>query len=351
MQMVRKGRWCTVSVVFTITVGGCDEVSDTQPPRPVPGALAVAEADGDADPDKALVRACEAAALDLCGAECVDITLDARHCGGCGRVCAGTCAAGYCAAPCWRGQIRCDGQCVERTRVTPGGRAREFAFTGAPQTFVVPDCVSRITIEAWGAQGGGSRCCDGPEQDDGGRGAYVRTELEVEPGEALRIVVGGRGGLEGAAGYNGGGVGGEFAGGGGGASDVRRGGTGLADRLVVAGGGGGGQCGCPDHGEGGPGGVFIGGAGVALLPEWQAAGGGTQSDGGAVGSVPGEPGLFGSGGGVGLYHVAGGGGGWFGGGSAYAAGGGGGSSYLGDEPEGSGLPGVRAGDGLVVIRW
>jgi len=336
-----------VSVVFAFAVGGCDEITDTRDLRPVPGALADAAAGDDA----LLVSACETLALDLCAAECVDVGVDARHCGGCGRVCAGTCAAGYCEAPCRAGQIRCDGQCVERTRVSPDGDAREFAFTGGLQTFVVPDCVSRITIEAWGAQGGGSRCCDGSDQDDGGLGASVRADLEVEPGEPLRIGVGGRGGLEGAAGYNGGGVGGAFAGGGGGASDVRRGGSRLEERIVVAAGGGGGQCGCPDHGAGGPGGLFLGGAGVALLPEWQAAGGGTQSDGGAVGSQPGEPGAFGRGGGVALYHVAGGGGGWFGGGSAHAAGGGGGSSYLGDDPDSSGLPGVRAGDGLVRIHW
>lgn len=343
--MVLEGRWRTVSVMLAIVCGGCDEITDTRHLRPVPSTVAGAGA------EDALALECEAEALDLCEAECVDLASDARHCGGCGRVCAGPCAAGYCETPCGPGQIRCDGRCVDRTRVTPDGSAREFEFTGAPETFVVPECVSRLTVELWGAQGGGSRCCDGLEQADGGLGAYVRAELEVEPGEALQIRVGGRGGLEGAAGYNGGGLGGAFAGGGGGASDVRQGGGTLEDRIFVAAGGGGGQCGCPDHGAGGPGGLAIGGPGVALLPEWQAAGGGTQSHGGAQGTTPGEAGGFGEGGGGGVYHVAGGGGGWFGGGSAHAAGGGGGSSRLGADPAGSGLPAVRAGDGLVRLRW
>ncbi|WAS98119.1 glycine-rich protein [Nannocystis punicea] len=338
-----------MSVMLAIVVGGCDEINDARQLRPVPNTFADASAEADAD--EVLARACEAEALDLCAAECVDLQFDARHCGGCGRECAGTCASGYCEGSCEVGQIRCDGRCVDRTRVVPGGGAREFEFSGAAQTFVVPDCVARITVELWGAQGGGSRCCDGPEQDDGGLGAYVRAELDVVPGEALQIRVGGRGGLEGAAGYNGGGLGGEFAGGGGGASDVRQGGATLEDRIFVAAGGGGGQCGCPDHGAGGPGGLALGGPGVALLPEWQAAGGGSQSAGGIVGSTPAEAGEFGDGGGGGRYHVAGGGGGWFGGGSAFAAGGGGGSSLLGSDPATSGLPGVRAGDGLVRIRW
>lgn len=333
-----RGAWRSVLAATVLVAGGCDEVADGVERRPA--ALV-----GD---DAASV--CQADALALCDAECVDLRLDPRHCGGCGRWCAGSCVAGSCEQPCARDQVRCGGVCVDRSRVPPGGGRREFEFTGAPQSFVVPDCVSQVTVELWGAQGGGSQCCDDSVQDDGGRGAYVRARLEVAPGEVLRIFVGGPGGVDGAAGYNGGGAGGTFAGGGGGASDLRRGGDGLDDRILVAGGGGGGQCGCPDHGEGGGGGL-VGEPGIAALPEWQAAGGGTLHQGGAAGSAPGEAGAFGVGGGSGTYHVGGGGGGWYGGGSAYAAGAGGGSSYLGDDPEALAMPAIREGEGRVTITW
>lgn len=328
-------------------VAGCDEVGADEPGGP--RAVVVAD-----EPDRAVL--CASEGLGLCDAVCVDLALDARHCGGCGQACATgeACVAGWCEPPCPPGQIRCDGACVERTRASgPGSDARTFAFTGAPQRFVVPECVAAITVELWGAQGGGSRCCDsdgGALQDDGGRGAYVRGELVVEPGEVLQIHVGGRGGVDGAAGWNGGGSGGEFAGGGGGASDIRRGG-GLQDRILVAGGGGGGQCGCPDHGAGGPGGLLVGGAGLSFYAEWDPAGGGTQGAGGGAGTLPGTAGALGLGGGAPLYHVAGGGGGFYGGGSAYAAGGGGGSSRIMGGPLAQSLPGVRAGDGLVRITW
>lgn len=337
--MELKGTWRVVLAAVVYAAGGCGEIADASERRPA------ARVEVDA------ARLCEAGTSALCDEECVDLRVDPRHCGGCGYVCAGTCAAGYCEQPCRLDQIRCGGVCVDRGRVAPGGNRREFGYTGAPQSFVVPDCVSQVAVELWGAQGGGSRCCDDSVQDDGGRGAHVRARLDVTPGEVLRVFVGGRGGAEGEAGYNGGGAGGTFGGGGGGASDVRRGGDGLDDRVLVAAGGGGGQCGCPDHGEGGGGGVLIGEAGIAALPEWQAGGGATQDGGGAAGSPPGLAGAFGEGGGGGTYHVAGGGGGWFGGGSAYAAGAGGGSSYLGEDAGALGQPGARDGDGQVTISW
>nr|WP_276603459.1 glycine-rich protein [Nannocystis pusilla] len=140
----------------------------------------------------------------------------------------------------------------------PGGRG--FAFTGGPQVFVVPECVTTLSVELWGAQGGPSRCgideIHGlPDvQMDGGRGGWLRAELPVRPGEVLLVLVGGRGGIDGAPGWNGGGRGGVWAGGGGGGSDIRIGGASLIDRALVVGGGGGGSCGFPDHGAGGAGG-------------------------------------------------------------------------------------------------
>src|SRR5690606_3996621 len=121
--------------------------------------------------------------------------------------------------------------------------------TGAEQTFVVPEGVTSVVVDAYGAEGGGtSNCCSGlPRGGDGGR---VQATPPVTPGETLYIYVGGRGGNGdglGAAvpgGFNGGGPtplgAGRPGGSGGGATDIRRGGNTLAARVLVAGGGGGG---------------------------------------------------------------------------------------------------------------
>lgn len=122
-----------------------------------------------------------------------------------------------------------------------------FGFVGAAQTWVVPNNVTSVTVDARGAQGGGNGSIV-----PGGKGGRVQTTLAVTPGETLVIHVGGRGGdlnTGGPGGFNGGAGGGidnvdfnSSAGGGGGASDVRRGGGGLVDRVVVAGGRGGSEC-------------------------------------------------------------------------------------------------------------
>lgn len=109
---------------------------------------------------------------------------------------------------------------------------QEFEFTGAPETFVVPDGVSELWVDVAGAQGGGAA---------GGPGGRIEARVAVTPGQELTINVGGRGDV-GQAGWNHGGagtVGNNFGGvafGGGGRSDV------LAtdgSPLVIAGGGGG----------------------------------------------------------------------------------------------------------------
>ncbi|MDC0674586.1 glycine-rich protein [Nannocystis radixulma] len=251
-----------------------------------------------------------------------------------------------------------DGMAPERASecVEPG--ARWFSFTGTPQAFVVPECVTTLTVELWGAQGGPSRCGTDDEhglpdvQEDGGHGGRLRAVLSVSPGDMVLVYVGGRGGLDGAPGWNGGGSGGRWGGGGGGASDVRLNGASLVDRALVVGGGGGGVCGYPDHGAGGHGGGLVGEDGVVGDVNWRAGGGGQPHAGGTGGAAPGQPGVFGLGGGAAGYHVAGGGGGWYGGGGAFGAGGGGGSSYVG--PAGSEAEleiGARDGDGVVVISW
>src|ERR1041385_8709776 len=119
-------------------------------------------------------------------------------------------------------------------------QTQTFNYTGAVQTFTVPSCVTSITIQAYGAQGGNASI-----GGTGGLGGYATGTLNVTPGDVLNIYVGGQNG------YNGGGTGGQdgnsaFSGppgnlapSGGGASDVRLNGTTNANRIIVAGGGGG----------------------------------------------------------------------------------------------------------------
>lgn len=103
-----------------------------------------------------------------------------------------------------------------------------FNYTGAIQTYTVPAGVTSISIEAKGAQGGTSTVATG------GRGASMKGNFVVTPGQVIRVLVGQQAPTI---------ASGSFVGGGGG------GGTFVVDQstnqpLVVAGGGGGaaGQC-------------------------------------------------------------------------------------------------------------
>ncbi|MGQ0743348.1 MAG: glycine-rich protein [Acidimicrobiales bacterium] len=173
-----------------------------------------------------------------------------------------------------------------------------FSYTGGIQQWIAPDDVSRLEIDARGAQGGGPA---------GGKGGRVVVHLPVVPGKTLRVFVGGQPIDQYAGGYNGGGSGGGWIngqsspGGGGGASDIRRGGAELVHRILVAGAGGGqGSDGSSSSGgAGGAGGGHIGSDadGFSLV----AGNGGTQSSGGAgawvYGSaLPAPAGTLGSGG-------------------------------------------------------
>lgn len=225
-----------------------------------------------------------------------------------------------------------------------------FAFTGAVQTYTVPAGVTNIQIECWGAQGGTGTGFDGVE-GTGGLGGYAIGELAVTPGQVLEVYVGGAGAMFGPGGFNGGGQAGtNYGAAGGGASDVRTGAYALGDRVIVGGGGGGGTFGSYGH-FGGEGGGLVGGMGDSG-DGFTAGSGGTQVAGGAAGCCYGaaSAGTFGLGAGPGDYHNAGGGGGWYGGGSgAGHAGAGGGSSYIAGVVAGSTTPGLRTGDGEVVI--
>ncbi len=146
--------------------------------------------------------------------------------------------------------------------------------------WVVPAGITTATFELRGASGG---LAGGSV---GGKGGKAVATIAVTPGETLHINVGGAGfnaassGVPSStgAGTNGGGASGFYChssvsdqsicqgGGGGGASDVRQGGTGLPDRVLVAGGGGGagGTSGTPEHTGGGDGGAggLVGGRGA-----------------------------------------------------------------------------------------
>jgi len=242
-----------------------------------------------------------------------------------------------------------------------------FNFTGSAQTWIVPDGVTSISVDARGGMGGGS-------SDPlvlGGMGGRVQTTIAVTPGETLTIYVAGVGGnptppnTAGLGGFNGGGNGGidnvdanAPAAGGGGASDVRQGSNDLAHRVVVAGGGGGAEC-CEDANGGAGGGLVGANGGTPSEGGSTGGGGGTQTIGGAAGTGcegNGTSGNLGQGGtgGDGNRAGGGGGGGYYGGGGGggctWGSGGGGGSSYS----AGTGTvhtQGYQTGEGQVVITY
>ncbi|PGF16189.1 hypothetical protein CP556_08730 [Natrinema sp. CBA1119] len=205
---------------------------------------------------------------------------------------------------------------------------------------------SQILIRVWGAQGGGDDGDIEGWRDTGGVGGYAEGVITPNNGETLDIYVGERptGYL---GGSNGGGDGGTGSGpngyGGGGASDVRRGGTSLSDRIIIAGGGGGlgMHSGNLADGPGGEGGGLEGHRGYSGESYSDVLGGygGGQTSGGS-GANEGDPGTDGSlgQGGYGGFSSAGaggGGGGYYGGGGGSAVGsddlgggGGGGSGYV-----------------------
>jgi hypothetical protein len=232
-----------------------------------------------------------------------------------------------------------------------------FNFTGSAQTFTIPSGVTSISIETWGGQGANTSY-------SGGLGGYAKGDLSVTPGEVLNLYVGGQGGVYSvgdqgswtAGGWNGGGLGYRYGRGGGGASDIRKGGTALANRVIVAAGGGGAsnasQC------YGGEGGGYTGSTGLRFNsgdPGFCGQGG-TQSAGGAActnygSAAAGGPGQGGNGGTSGNADGTGGGGGYYGGGGGDQGGAGGGSSYIGGVTSGSTNAGLKSGDGQISITY
>ena len=260
-----------------------------------------------------------------------------------------------------------------------------FSYTGSTQFFTVPAGVTAMAMVAKGARGGlnstmWSTTCSSTLPDTFGKGACVSGKIPVTGGTVLTVFVGGKGtdgtvascvGTPGVGGWNGGGDGGygygSYAGGGGGgASDVRSGGVGFPDRLIVAAGGGGAGGNyytILNAEKGGDGGTLTGEDGYGNSTPYSTGGaqGGSPTAGGGFGSIgapwaDGQPGALGIGGDAGTGVAfsgsggGGGGGGYYGGGGGSWGGGGGGSSYT--DPGATAVShsrGCNYGDGEVEL--
>ncbi|MEU8975606.1 Ig-like domain-containing protein [Streptomyces monashensis] len=282
-------------------------------------------------------------------------------------------------------------------------------FTAAPQptctydsvgtnTFTVPDGVTAVNVDLFGAEGGSAAGYIDPHPAisgaPGGLGGETRATLPVTPGQTLQLTTGAAGipgssrhgefARPGGTGHGRGGGGAHGGGGsGGGGSDVRVGAFGGSDRVLVAGGGGGAGNGGPML-QGGAGGGLVGqdgGQSNGPLGSGQAGGGATQTASGhgnpnTLNGGPGTPGIdldpitsepdpgsggTGGNGGAGGPGGGGGGGGWHGGGGGSGggnpgyfpgAGGGGGSSYAdASATDVALLQGVNHGNGKAVITF
>ncbi len=287
-----------------------------------------------------------------------------------------------------QGRLAQDGTLLPAHAPAAAKGSKTFKYTGNEQTFEVPKGVKQLDVVARGGEGGGFSVY--PSTATPGRPGRVSAIIPVHSGEKLYVFIGGSG-TDG--GFNGGGAGGanttrgSYSGNpGGGASDVRAGGTGILDRIIVAAGGGGAGQAIRSYGSdyGGDGGGLAGKNGAGGGTNGNAGGGGqggTQSAGGAGGTGGygycttghsgggGDLGFGGNGGNGSNINTGGGGGGgggYYGGGGgggagsnyycsfpAQGGGGGGGSSYV--EPSAIKFrmwTGWKAkGDGLVVFSW
>jgi len=247
--------------------------------------------------------------------------------------------------------------------IDDGSTVHTFTYTGAAETWTVPDGVTSLEVFLLGAGGGGG--LSAPSASGGG-GGYVSGTLTVSPGQQLDVIVG-QGGIRMCAAdvlpldpvsnrhnysFGGGGMGNgdpafdcSFASGGG-RSAIRIAGT--SEDVVTAGGGGGG--GYTD--AGGAGGGLVGSSGGGC-----GGGGGTQAAGGATctANEAGVDGIKYAGGWAGYSttsavqgsEAGGGGGGYYGGGAAGDnGGGGGGSSYLANLRNGVTFAGSGATAGI-----
>jgi hypothetical protein len=213
-----------------------------------------------------------------------------------------------------------------------------LTFTGSDQTWTVPANITSILVEAYGAQGGDKDVA-------GGFGGRVQAIIKVTPGEILYIMVGGKPSGITAVYGNGGNAGtnvsssAQQGAAGGGMTALFRTSVAMSNVLLVAAGGGGAATGR----IGGAAGGLVGS--VSVSDTYRGGQGGTQSTGGAIGTLtdaqvtnptPGQLGVGGTGGTInsGTWNSGGGGGaGYYGGGGGagggnYFGAGGGGSSYV-----------------------
>jgi hypothetical protein len=266
--------------------------------------------------------------------------------------------------------------------------SQDFTYTGSVQTFTVPACVSQVTIEAWGAQGGTGVVS---HWGVGGNGGYSIGTATVTPGSTLYVYVGQQG-FQSATlvAFNGGGSGNLNTSSqgngytGGGASHVATvSGTlnslsGNIPSVLIVAGGGGGCAGAtstnwPQYAaNGGAGGGLNGIAGPSSGGEsYRPGGGGGSQTAGGISENPSVAAGFGRGASSSsntgdAIQGGGGGGGFYGGGAGGHAGGagGGGSSYIAPlsnaqtvagnatmpNPSGGTMTG-KTGNGFVRITW
>lgn len=211
-------------------------------------------------------------------------------------------------------------------------------YSGSAKSIVLPK--GQYKLECWGAQGGSYNTTY-----PGGKGGYSAGTLILSNKTIFYLYVGGKGNSYNSGSSNGTTAGGFNGGGavtsynyrssGGGGTDIRLKSDSLYARVIVAGGGGGAS---PNYinWPGGIGGGITGfGYNNSNTSNTQHGGvGGTQTAGGAKGTVTsyGTNGSFGQGGNYSVNNSygsygSGGGGGWYGGGSAAGIGGGG-SGYM-----------------------
>jgi hypothetical protein len=215
-----------------------------------------------------------------------------------------------------------------------------FSYTGSTQTFVVPNCVTSITVEAWGGGGAGYNGSNQGGGKGGGGGGYAKGTI-ANPAGSYQVVVGKGGsassgiGADGAASvfgsnlvvadYGRGGTSATTGGGAGGTNNTGNvttsnggtGGNGNGSNDVGGGGGGaggkdgaginggnttnqssiGGNGGAGDNGSGGAGGAGGNGAdGGNGVDNSLGGGGGGGGDNGTNGGAGGLPGGGGGGG-------------------------------------------------------
>jgi hypothetical protein len=258
---------------------------------------------------------------------------------------------------------------------TSASATYEYSATAQSiQNLNVPNGVIRITIEVWGAQGGGGSSYN-YFHSTGGRGGYASGELSVSSGDILFMAVG-------FSGDNGGWPGGGSAGNGADYSGYDGGGFSMValnsptNYILIAGGGGGAggrytpvgfeyPSGAGGYGGGSTGNNGINGedGGSTSNTQGYGGGGGTASAGGAGGTGLTDNGSAGTamngllqnggdGGGGGNAD----GGGYYGGGGGgngyWAGGGGGGSGFVsGSLSNTSLLQSQREGNGLIHLTW